>query len=354
MDYNNKYRNHINQNNNLVDLNSCKKLLSKKLQFLGKGGQGSVFKIESKECGGIVLKKYYNYTNQEEINKEISMLNRVKEIIKNNICPNFILMHENGKMNNLDYILMEYADGDIERWFEFEHTNAEIKSFVFQMLVGILAVQKYLKAYHSDLKPKNIFFKRLHEKGNFKYKINNEEYYVPTFGNLFLIADFGHAKSLLIKEDLKIEDKIIDAIAINKDFRHILHINKRLIVTNMMEKGIDRLDKLFNLIKSPENLNKLKKYLDSESDKIKKDFQKYPKYLQDKMLLKNMLYFVVENNLTDFNDFRTAKYFALNDEMVEFIKTIFSSIDPIELIIKNNFAEYMEKTEYVVKFDMEF
>lgn len=350
----NLYRNHINQNNNLVDLNSCKKLLYKKSKFLGKGGQGQVFKIESKECGGIVLKKYYEYTKKEEIKKEIYMLNHVKKLIDNNVCPNFIYMFENGKIDNLEYILMEYADGDIERWFEFEHTDSEIKSFVFQMLVGILSIQKYLKAYHSDLKPKNIFFKKLSDKKNFKYKINNEEYYVPTFGNLFLIADFGHAKSLLVKDDLKIEDKIIDAIAINKDFRHILHISKRLIVTNIMEKGIDTLDKLYNVINNDEYLNKIKKYYGSESDKIKKDFEKYPKYLQDKMLLKNILYYVVENNLIDFSNYKTGKYYVPSDEMTEFMKKIFSSIDPIELIIKNNFSEYVEKTEYSVIFDIEF
>ena len=83
-----EYRHNIKEINNLKNLDECKKqIYDKKNRFIGRGGQGTVFKIESVKCGGIVLKTYHKKTNQDEIYKEVNILDRVKKLIDNVLLP---------------------------------------------------------------------------------------------------------------------------------------------------------------------------------------------------------------------------------------------------------------------------
>ena len=90
--------------------------------------------------------------------REYYYLSKVKQIIDDNICPNFIYMYE--KYNN--FLLMEYADGDLESFFKIKKFSDEIfYSMILQILIGILVLHKNLKTFHNDLKPKNIFYKKI-------------------------------------------------------------------------------------------------------------------------------------------------------------------------------------------------
>ena len=52
-----EYRNHINQNNNLVDIKECNKLLNKNLKFLGKGAFGKVYLVRRRKTKDIYALK---------------------------------------------------------------------------------------------------------------------------------------------------------------------------------------------------------------------------------------------------------------------------------------------------------
>ena len=52
------YRNNINDDLNLKNINKCLQLINNnKFLFLEKGKQGEIFKVKSEDCGSVVIKK---------------------------------------------------------------------------------------------------------------------------------------------------------------------------------------------------------------------------------------------------------------------------------------------------------
>jgi len=100
---------------------------------------------------------------------------------------------------------MEYADGNLNKLYKDEDiffNKKIIKNIIFQILMGILVMQKILFMVHNDLYIKNIFYKKI-SKSNikyFEYNINGEKFYLENIGFLIMIADFGNSQSLLIPE----------------------------------------------------------------------------------------------------------------------------------------------------------
>ena len=196
------YRNNIDDSKNLKQLDKCMDLINKNVKFpLGLGKQGQTFKIVSDECGSVVLKEFFvnkkKPSNDAYKNAyaEQRAMNFFTKIIENNICPNFVkLMHYN---KTVPYIVMEYADGDTTFMFKDDHIIKEIPIlydiFICQILIGILCIHSQTLIYHRDLKPANILYKHIDKNIVFHYKINERDYYIPTYGYLFMIGDFGIA-----------------------------------------------------------------------------------------------------------------------------------------------------------------
>lgn len=180
----------------LEKINKCIKFVDTNLVEFDKGGQGSVFKLEQKDCGLAVVKSYFenkdDIENKEEdtMKREVNALLMVKRLIKH-ICPNFIYLYD------YDYdkrrILLEYADGDLLKLFKTTILDKNaIKSIIFQILIGVYALIK-INLMHNDFKYDNIFYKKTTQT-YLCYNINGVKYNIPTFGYLVLIADFGKSK----------------------------------------------------------------------------------------------------------------------------------------------------------------
>ena len=73
------------------------------------------------------------------------------------------------------------------------HKTEIYESYFFQSLIGLLCFNNYLLLYHQDMKAANILYKKVNENVIFHYRINDTDYYLPTQGYLFMIADFGNA-----------------------------------------------------------------------------------------------------------------------------------------------------------------
>lgn len=194
------YRNNIDKKKNLLNYSECIKLLNQKqMNNIGKGGQGDVFKAVSDKCGSIVL-KYFRSDANETVKNKYDLINKLKQeynimtglkiLIDYRYCPNYIEIID--LIPNKRFIVMEYADENCKVLFEDSSIESKIiYSFFCQVLIGLLCFVKLNNMIHNDFKLDNILYKRIDKRVVFKYNINGEDFYVPSYGYLFMIADFG-------------------------------------------------------------------------------------------------------------------------------------------------------------------
>jgi thiamine kinase-like enzyme len=112
------------------------------------------------------------------------------------MCPNFIEAYSYD--NKLNLLIMEYADGDSKFLFKNVYYDTDIyKSYICQTLLSLYVFTNYTMLYHCDLKPGNILYKKINPNLIFHYKIDKSDFYIPTYGHLFMLADYGSAKFAL-------------------------------------------------------------------------------------------------------------------------------------------------------------
>ena len=161
--------------------------------------------------------------------KEIIILNKIKYVIDNNICPNFVYFYYSNillqkllidgkisyeidsiniyKLNLVNlYTVMEYCDGTLIDFFNEEYDIDIYKSFVFQICCAILCLQKHIGIKHNDISATNIMFIKINENTVLNYKINNINYFIPTYGFLFVIIDFDKSQ-FITKENNKLNSE---------------------------------------------------------------------------------------------------------------------------------------------------
>lgn len=314
-----KFIDRLYKNNNKLSEDHIIKNNKVHIQMIGKGGQGKVYKIKAidlvatenelqhndscntKKCGYIVIKIVKK--NPKVNNNELKIISYCKDIIDKHISPNFLYFYGVNSIANYNIIMSEYADGNLEDWLKTFHSYSEWRSFLFQFLIGVLCVQTKLKAYHSDLKPKNIFYKKLANRTlSFDYEIidgGKREYIVPTYGYLYVLADFGRVQSLLLKHNKLNENSIKLYISNNIDLEHIIDLPKRIMV-NTLEK-IYSLDDLLRIIKLRDDIY-FDNYFKNKRKEIDKDLSKYPDIVKNKMLYRSVAYYVVEKQYIDPNE----------------------------------------------------
>lgn len=235
-----KYRNNIDSHKILLNYSECKKLIDKEdFEKLGAGSQGTIFKAMSPNCGCVVIKIYKtNIKNSKPLIHEHKITSKIQKLIDQYICPNYIkLIDFNYKKK---YLVLEYADGDCSSLFNNELEFKIIKSFICQILIGLFCLHKLVKIIHNDIPLSNILFKKIKENNVFCYNINNTKFYVPTYGYLFMIADFGssiYIDSIAEKNKIINEKKDFDMIrlSIYKSFTRKIAKNNRNNFINFKE-----------------------------------------------------------------------------------------------------------------------
>jgi serine/threonine protein kinase len=311
-----KYRDNIDDNLNLKNLSICEDLINKnKTQILGKGLQGEVFKAMSPDCGSVVIKKKLIKLKdkkwpdneqwvRDEFKVEYKVMQLTNRMIDKFICPNFIKAYEFID-SGAGILIMEYADSDAKFLFKDEYYETNIyKSFMCQILIAIYAFSNYTMLLHRDVKPDNILCKKINKNVVFHYKINNRDYYVPTYGYLFMVADFGIAS-------LKIGNRLPD----------IVNLNYKIIIKFLSSYA----DKYSGTIPHKDLDNVIKMIGDSE-EKNKSNI------IIDKM---NQLIKSVKN----------IKNKKMNDYVFD-IYRILSSDTNILNILNNNFQDFTGKGNY--------
>jgi serine/threonine protein kinase len=129
-------------------------------------------------------------------------------ILQPHISPNFLLFYEatwcetcNMVVKNYKFepgscylTFMEAADTDL---YNIKlPTIYEQESVLYQILLGLHSLQKYLGMWHRDIKTDNIFIKRTEPGGVLKYNVDNETYYILNEGFIVYVSDFNVAECL--------------------------------------------------------------------------------------------------------------------------------------------------------------
>lgn len=235
-----KIREHVS-GLNVYNLEKCKDNVYKFnmhniYKEIGSGFQSVIYLLNDEKCGSIVIKKYFE-EKITEMNKELNSLLDVKNLIIKNICPHYIYMYDYNKKNGL--ILLEYVDGDIKKLyknFSINLTDDFVYSFFFQILYGIQCEYELLNILHHDLLPNNILKKSIDKNKVFVYTINEKKYYVPTFGNLFIISDYGRSY------------KIVPTKTKNYDFHDFMTGILSLFAKHLVLKGYYNIEKFYEVV----------------------------------------------------------------------------------------------------------
>ncbi|KAI9355940.1 protein serine/threonine kinase [Zopfochytrium polystomum] len=134
-----------------------------KIEKLGEGTYGIVYKAQNRETGDIVALKRIRLDNEEEgvpctAIREISLL---KELKHENIVRLYDVIHTEKKLT----LVFEYMDSDLKKYLDFCNGDidvATIKYLMFQLMKGVAFCHEH-RVLHRDLKPQNLLINRNRE-----------------------------------------------------------------------------------------------------------------------------------------------------------------------------------------------
>lgn len=131
-----------------------------KIEKIGEGTYGVVFKAKNRETGELVALKRIRLESEDEgvpctAIREISLL---KELKHPNIVRLYDVIHTEKKLT----LVFEYLDQDLKKFIDIHDgllNRAVMKSFLFQLLRGI-AFCHANSVLHRDLKPQNLLINK--------------------------------------------------------------------------------------------------------------------------------------------------------------------------------------------------
>lgn len=130
-----------------------------KIEKIGEGTYGVVFKAKARATGEIVaLKRIRLETEDEGIPstaiREISILKELQD-------PNIVRLHDVVHTEKKLTLVFEYCDHDLKKFLDEKDTLpiATVKSFLYQLLRGI-AFCHDRRVLHRDLKPQNLLINK--------------------------------------------------------------------------------------------------------------------------------------------------------------------------------------------------
>ncbi|KAL7752944.1 cyclin-dependent kinase 5 [Sorochytrium milnesiophthora] len=131
-----------------------------KIEKLGEGTYGIVYKAQNRETGDIVALKRIRLDNEEEgvpctAIREISLLKELKHI---NIVRLHDVLHTDKKLT----LVFEFLDSDLKKYMDACGGDIDptvIKQFMYQLLKGIAYCHEH-RVLHRDLKPQNLLISK--------------------------------------------------------------------------------------------------------------------------------------------------------------------------------------------------
>lgn len=134
-----------------------------KIEKLGEGTYGIVYKAQDRTTGDIVALKRIRLDNENEgvpctAIREISLL---KELRHPNIVRLYDVLHREKKLT----LVFEYLDIDLKKFIDANSGELDlgtIKTMMWQLLAGVAYIHRH-KVLHRDLKPQNLLINKRSE-----------------------------------------------------------------------------------------------------------------------------------------------------------------------------------------------
>lgn len=282
---------------------------SKKYTFIGKGGSGVVYKVDSFAIKIIPLKKFNS--NEYKIGLYLNDL-------INNESINFIRLIDKVEYDNYIVIKMDLVDTTLNEWSKTYHSDNEWYLLLLQIIINLRMLQQKINFYHRDMKPKNILLKTFKNKIKFIYRLNSKEYEINT-NTIFYITDFTHSYS-----DLNIGTSYkSNYFTEDNDLYELQKLPQRLKVDKIIKTYNYNKEKLINIAMNSKFFNG---YFEEEKKRIDIKLKLYPKNIKERQLIRLICYFIVENNLINID---------ISNIMSEKVENVFNSIlnDDIDKVI---------------------
>jgi hypothetical protein len=162
-----------------------------------KSKYGKIFKIKS--CGTFYVVKQLNNTKLNKIIwAEIEMSKMVTSLVKNKVCPNYLIYYGSSvnKVLNTTNLIYEFAFyGDMIDWLQDSFKDLPtMYNCILQILISIWCMFKKLNLTHYDLHLNNILVQRIDSTGYLKYNnilSSSSPIYIKNNSYMFLLCDFG-------------------------------------------------------------------------------------------------------------------------------------------------------------------
>ena len=319
------------------------------LKYIGSGYTSDVYELSNEFIVKIYKDKIIARNFIKKLNNllEIYVNKKINNIISNNICPNFVNCYMSSEKPT--FFILEKEDGDLKEFLKniihqnninkdnIKHYVKLFKTMIFQILIGILYLNNYLDIYHNDLKTNNIFFKKINENTVFKYIFNDNIYYIPTYGYLFMIGDFGSSLSSIyvskIKSVIDTDEYLLKKIREKQTmkfsknieiYKHIKIIHHRL------------LKPFFKKITKTESLDDFKntmipQYISLETyENILKNLSSSDNKYSE------LLHYIIINKLIDLHLIVPKYILKLFNKIDTFINNIFEKVEK-----KNNLSKFI-------------
>ena len=165
-------------------------------------------------------------------NEYVILKEYINPLIYKKICPNLPLLYYDFECEDCGELKLsstkkivkkckllctELANGTLNDYLSDNNPSIdELYSCIFQLSSAIHALQKYYQIGHGDIKAANILYYKIKKGGYWKYTINNKNYYVPNYGYLFVLNDFGISEFYFNKINNKIKGTRLGYIRNNK------------------------------------------------------------------------------------------------------------------------------------------
>jgi hypothetical protein len=197
-------------------INTLKKYI-KLIKLIGTGDWGNVYSSYTKNLGenrtfAIKMSRISKddlknpYSDSSSSWYETWILKDIfRPLIVKNVCPNLPLFIDTFLCDNCDFIFrqnheshpcivtaVELANGDFKDYLKYgSPSTEELYSALFQIMAGLYAIQMSGQILNNDIKSRNILYYNVSPGGFWKYRIDNIDFYVPNYGKIFILNDFG-------------------------------------------------------------------------------------------------------------------------------------------------------------------
>lgn len=191
-------------------------------KLIGSGDWGNVFlgclPVKKNEC----IKKSYKFaikmsrlekyslkniysSSAPEWHEVLILRDIISPVIIKNICPNLPLLMDSFICDNCSFVLnnkysehpcvimiTELANGNMKDFLQDKNpTQDELYSCLFQIMAAIHSIQIHGQIMNNDVKVDNILYYNVVPGGYWHYIIHDTHFYVPNYGKLFILNDFG-------------------------------------------------------------------------------------------------------------------------------------------------------------------